>query len=84
MKMIKATNNEVSGSSLVGYLSIDYKTLVKVFGKPSKFESGDKRDAEWRCIIDGCVCTIYNYKDGHNYLGSEGTNVTKIDHWHIG
>jgi len=30
------------------------------------------------------VATIYNWKDGPNYCGAEGTPVKKIMDWHVG
>jgi hypothetical protein len=72
------------GGCLVGYVDVDYKTIKSVFGKP--FNScTDKCDAEWSILFDdGTEATIYNYKDGKNYLGRKGTPKTQITNWHIG
>jgi hypothetical protein len=75
---------DVVGTSLVGHIKADYKTLKKLFGKPL---DGDqyKTDAEWELEFeDGSVATIYNYKSGKKYLGSSGLPKTKITNWHIG
>jgi hypothetical protein len=75
---------EISATSLMGYIDISYNELVDVLGKPT---TGDpyKVDAEWVILFEGtCPATIYNYKDGHNYLGQSGLDVDKIRDWHIG
>jgi hypothetical protein len=58
--------------------------LVKVFGEPNCVGDGYKTDAEWCISVDGKVATIYNYKNGKNYLGDEGYDVEEITTWHIG
>ena len=73
-----------TGTSLSGYLNTTYKKLCKVFGKPNGKTDGYKVDAEWIGSINGKVFTIYNYKDGKNYNGKNGTPKTKITDWHIG
>jgi hypothetical protein len=75
---------DVNGTSLIGYIDEDFAKIKKLFGKPSKGD-GYKVDAEWEIEFeDGMVATIYNYKDGKNYLGNSGTPKTKIREWHIG
>lgn len=73
------------GTSLQGYVEAAYDDLVRVFGPPDEGD-GVKVDAEWALLSeDGSVATIYNYKDGVNYLGAdEGTPVEDITEWHIG
>jgi hypothetical protein len=74
----------LNGTSLQGYVNVDYATLVNVFGEP---DEGDayKTDANWSVTVNGTVCTIYNYKDGVNYLGSvRGKQKEYITDWHIG
>jgi len=73
-----------TGTHLQGTINIDYKTLVKAFGEPNGSD-GYKSDAEWDLLFDdGTPATIYNYKDGINYLDENGTPVEKITDWHIG
>ena len=77
---ISATN----GTHLQGHVDTSYAHLVEVFGPHTE---GDeyKVDAEWAILFeDGVVATIYNYKDGYNYLGAEGTPIAGIRDWHIG
>ena len=71
-------------SHLIGYVDCEYKTLVKVFGKPTDGD-GYKVDAEWAVkFSDGTYATVYNYKDGKNYNGAKGTPKTRITDWHVG
>lgn len=72
------------GTSLWGYINISYQDIVEKLGNPTKSD-GYKVDAEWIIRFeDGAVATIYNYKDGKNYLGRRGKSVEKITDWHIG
>ncbi len=72
------------GTSLVGKINVSYGKLKKTFGKPTESD-GYKSDAEWEVEFEnGVVATIYNWKNGKNYLGSSGTPKTKITQWHIG
>ena len=77
---------DACGTSYKGQINISYNTLVEIFGKPDPMQSdGYKTDAEWVIKFeDGSVATIYNWKDGYNYLGAEGLAVENITDWHIG
>ena len=76
---------DVNGTCLQGEINITFAQLVKVFGAPTwSADELDKSDAEWDGSIDGQVFTIYNYKDGINYLGNKGKAVEDITDWHIG
>lgn len=73
------------GTSRQGYLTIQYSTLVEIFGEPDRMGDGYKVDAEWAIEFeDGTVAAIYNYKNGQNYLGEAGTPIEKITSWNIG
>lgn len=75
---------DINGTYLNGYLTASYKDICKILGKPDKGD-GYKVDAQWICTINGKVLSVYNYKDGINYLGKkEGTAKTKITNWHVG
>lgn len=77
----------IAGTSLRGYVNpFSYAELVAAFGEPmTGTDQGGKVDAEWLIRWpDGVVATIYNYKDGPNYLGDEGTQVEQITEWHVG
>lgn len=73
------------GTSLQGEILLTFAELKAAFGKPTSGD-GYKVDAQWilRDPETGTLATIYNYKDGKNYLGSSGTPKTKITEWHIG
>lgn len=70
---------------LQGHVNVSYSRLIEEFGEPVE-EAGDgyKVDAEWLLNVDGFFATIYNFKDGKNYLGEEGIPTEEITHWHIG
>lgn len=75
---------------LVGYTNpVTFDMLVQVFGRPTygtgHYERGDKMDVQWCLALpDNHVFDIYNYKDGPNYMGAEGTPVAEIQDWHVG
>lgn len=72
------------GTSLVGYVNTTYSKLFEKFGEPTDGD-GHKFDAEWEIeFSDGEVATIYNWKNGKGYKGSEGLDVVDITKWHIG
>lgn len=83
-----ATHNQKevnpNDTSLMGYIDIEYDKLVSLFGEPTDSD-GYKVDAQWDIEFeDGLIATIYNWKDGKNYNGEEGLDVTEITDWHIG
>lgn len=85
MTYSRAEYSDVSGTSLQGYISIPFANLVEVLGEPHSDGDGYKVDAEWILKFDnGTIATIYNYKDGPNYCGQDGTPVKDIVDWHIG
>jgi hypothetical protein len=72
------------GTSLCGEIRVPYARLVELFGEPSDGD-GYKTDAQWTLRISGnVIATIYNYKDGPNYIGDRGTPVVEIVDWHVG
>lgn len=85
MLTVKRSTRFPEGSGLVGMIRADYKTLCEVFGKEHSDGDGYKIDAHWDLeFSDGTVATIYNYKDGKNYLGAEGKAKQNITEWHVG
>ena len=84
--MITEKITNVAGTYLQGYIRANYKQLLKAFGEPHD-PNGDnyKTDVEWAFkFADGTVATIYNWKDGRNYLGPDGLEPENIHEWHVG
>lgn len=82
------THNDVpisiDGTHLQGYADVSYQVLCDLFGPPCKSD-GYKVDAEWVIRFpDGQIATIYNWKNGFNYLGPDGTPVEEMTEWNIG
>lgn len=72
------------GSCLQGETTATFRELCDLFGAPGEGD-GYKVDARWVIRFgDGTVATIYNWKDGVNYCGEDGTPVVNITDWHIG
>ena len=76
--------NSSIGTSYQTEITTSYKRLVKLLGKPNSRGDRYKMDAEWVISINNKVLTIYNWKDGKNFLGSKGLPLSKISCWHIG
>lgn len=73
-----------NGTSLKGYVQVNYIDLEEAFGQPTEGD-GYKIDAEWVLVgEDGTVATIYNWKNGYNYCGNAGMALWDIHNWHIG
>ena len=89
MTKIERNKNDMNGSHLVGQIKTTYKNLYDKFGHPhfvaSDFGDG-KIDVEWSLKFPWTsdVCTIYNWKNGKNYLGDKGQEVENITNWNIG
>lgn len=75
---------EINGTSLRGYLTVSYAELVNLLGRPNMAGDRYKIDAQWAITVSGRALSIYNYKDGKNYLGSKGLPTKSITDWHIG
>lgn len=80
------TNVDTNMSHLQGYVYADYEELVDAFGSPMTHSFDDyKVDAEWHILFaDGNVASIYNWKNGKNYMGRQGMDVEDIRQWHVG
>ena len=83
---MEATEN-VYGTSLQGYIKASYEQLLKAFGPPNPDLCDNyKTDVEWAFeFADGTIATLYNWKNGHNYLGeAEGLELNDIYKWNVG
>jgi len=83
-KVISVNQTDANGTCLQGYVSTTYDKIVAKYGQPTEGD-GYKIDVEW--IIeweDGLIGTLYNWKNGKNYLGKDGTPTKKIEEWNIG
>lgn len=79
-----ATEIETGGSCLQGHVTASFSELKAVFGEPHESDEY-KSDAGWDLRFgDGTIATIYNWKDGPNYNGKDGTPVEQITDWHVG
>lgn len=85
MPKIKSINQASAiGTCLQDYISVSYDRIVAKYGNPIEGD-GYKIDAEW--VIewkDGLIGTIYNWKNGKNYLGKAGLKIERIEEWNIG
>ena len=82
MKYERTTN--INGTSLKGYIEIPYLELVSKL--PATIPSDEyKTDVNWGLEFeDGTIATIYNWKNGKNYLGEKGLDIENITKWNIG
>ena len=79
---------EFGGGSLAGYLTASYKDLKAILGPPNVKGDGYKTSTEWNLMFQGCVFTLYDYKDTSLYdrdLPSPAAfrRLPSFD-WHIG
>jgi hypothetical protein len=77
------------GTSKAGAIECSYADMVAIFGKPNHQGDAYKVDVEWVLTFTlfeqyKKVATIYNYKDGKNYLGEKGLDAADLTDWHIG
>jgi len=79
---------DINDTHLQGNVGATYHELVEIFGEPTRYEPDEyenKIDALWAIKFeDGTVATIYNYKNGLNYLGAVGKRVSEISMWNVG
>jgi|TARA_R110001583_G_scaffold54311_1_gene166427 hypothetical protein len=72
----------LGGACLQGYLNIEYSNLISTFGNPTLRGHG-KVDWEWIIkFSNGCIATIYNWKNGPGYGVDVGPE--EIYEWNVG
>jgi hypothetical protein len=75
----------VSFTCLQGHLEASYEDLCTAFGPHHTNVDDMKCDAGWDLMFsDGTVACIYNWKNGHNYMGSDGKAIKDMTYWNIG
>jgi len=71
------TTNVINGTSKQGTMTATYEELVGFFGQPELSPGEDhKTHHTWVVMIEGVLCTIYDYK--------ENLNTGREEEWHIG
>ena len=76
---------DVDQTSYRGTINTSFDKLTSLFGSPGPGSADYKTDVEWEIKFDdGMVATIYNWKNGIAYLGSNGTPIYQIDVWNVG
>lgn len=82
---INSHDTNTNGTHLQGYINASYDMVTEALGYPLSDFDNYKSDAEWTIEFeDGQVATVYNWKNGKNYLGASGLNLCDITQWHIG
>lgn len=83
--MMNKLDKKRTGTSFKGYLYVRYDQLMALFDEPRVPEHSDNKiDVEWIIDTPYGVATIYNYKDGKNYMGKAGLRPDQISEWHVG
>lgn len=72
-------------SWFISSLDRSFVDLNRALGKPMDGD-GDKTDAMWVIYdeVSGVIATVYNYKNGKAYCGTDGLRIADIAHWSIG
>jgi hypothetical protein len=85
MKFELVDHSHMMGTSGQGDLHATFAELVAKLGNPNAVLDTDKIDACWVIRFeDGTVATVYNWKDGRNWLGDDGLDVEDITEWSVG
>jgi len=75
---------EILGTYYMGMMLSSFPYLVEKLGEPLRNTITSKVDVEWVVTDGDRIFTVYNYKDGKNYLGDDGKSVERINSWCIG
>ena len=85
IKRINSSETNISGTCFADSMLASYKDIFDKLGPPCDSFDNYKSDAEWILEFeDGTVATIYNWKNGKNYLGDDGLEVDQITEWNVG
>lgn len=89
-RFVRNTDSDSDGGCLIGYVTLSYKELVKIFGKPNGGTDGYKVSTSWDIIdtVTGNVIELYDYKETKQYdshLQSVAAFRKRDSYdWHIG
>jgi len=78
------SRKDVIGTSLIGYLNLNYDEIKSIFGNPNSNGDKCKVDWEWLLKLNNTTITIYNWKDGPSYLKRKSIKPSDITDWHVG
>ena len=79
------STDDVNGTYLQGHVDTSYQTLLDKLPPPIDNYDDYKSDVEWALkFSDGTIATVYNWKNGKNYLGEDGLELEEITEWNIG
>jgi len=87
MKFVTHNDKKINsaGTSGKGSIFVKFTTLVSKLGQPELGSGDNKVAASWDIEFEnGEIVTVYNWKDGKNYLGIEGLDIEDITDWHVG
>lgn len=76
MNYQRQTSNVANGTGFQGYVSATLQQLKDAFGEPEIMKDYDKVTHLWVVMIEGVLCTIYDYK--------ENLDTGKVEDWHVG
>lgn len=82
-KIIKRKIDVNAVTMLIGYLTMTYKNIVRLFGKPMINNGDGKVNWIWSFQLNNYSFTIYNWKDGYDKNGNL-VDPNTIKEWHIG
>jgi len=73
--------DKANGTSLIGYVDLDFMELSSILGEPTFEEpSGDNKiQVEWVCEYKGNIFTIYDWKTYDREF-----TLTQLNQFHIG
>ena len=83
----------MNGTHLQGQIPYTYHELETILGPPTiVYEPGQKTDVEWVLRVkdatgsgEEVIATIYNFKNGINYLGPDrGTPLSEMMYFNVG
>ena len=84
-KMEYKRTEDVNGTCLQGRINTSYQTLLYKLPPPIDYYDCYKTEVVWALkFSDGTIATVYNWKNGKNYLEEDGLELEEITEWNIG